>query len=238
MPSHAGPGEHSDERRGKRPAVRPLGLPDDAFAQRRPDRGMITKSEVRAVALYKLGLRPDSVVWDIGAGSGSVALEAAAIARNGRVYAVERDAESMRMLRENIRRLGPENVAPIRGEAPDALECLPAPDCVFIGGGGAKTPEIIARAAQRLRPGGRVVANFAAMERAIQAHADLTALGFQTDITMISASRAKPLPDGSLRLNALNPVFVVSAARAAAPEDACANAPDAAPNTSRRATPR
>ena len=78
---------------------RPLGLPDDAFAQKRPHRGLITKSEVRAVSLYKLGLRHNSIVWDVGAGSGSVGLEAAVIASEGMVYAVERDAESLDMLR-------------------------------------------------------------------------------------------------------------------------------------------
>ena len=119
-------------------ANRPLGLPDDAFAQKRPVRGLITKSEVRAVSLYKLGLRRNSVVWDVGAGSGSVALEAALIASEGMVYAVERDGECVDMLRHNIANLGPANVVVEAGEAPDALDGLPAPDCVFVGGGGGK----------------------------------------------------------------------------------------------------
>ena len=117
---------------------RPLGLPDDAFAQKRPHRGLITKAEVRAVSLYKLGLRRDSIVWDVGAGSGSVGLEAAVIASEGMVYAVERDAECLDMLRLNVERLGPDNVVVVSGEAPDALDALPAPDCVFVGGSGGR----------------------------------------------------------------------------------------------------
>ncbi len=196
-------------------AGRPLGLPDDAFAQRMPIHGLITKSEVRAVSLYKLGLRRSSVVWDIGAGSGSVALEAAVIACDARVYAVERNPECLRMLRENIRKLGPANVVVVEGEAPVALDGIPAPDCVFIGGSGGNLAAIIDCVADRLRTGGRIVANFAAMERALQAHANLIALGFDADITMISAARSKPLPDGSLRLAAQNPVFIVAAQRPA-----------------------
>ena len=128
---------------GVKVAERPLGLPDDAFAQKRPLRGLITKSEVRAVSLYKLGLRRDSTVWDIGAGSGSVALEAAIIASEGTVYAVERDEECLDMLRRNVAELGPRNVVVVDGEAPDALADLPAPDSVFVGGSGGKLAEIL-----------------------------------------------------------------------------------------------
>ena len=193
-------------------AERPLGLPDDAFAQKRPLRGLITKSEVRAVSLYKLGLRRDSVVWDVGAGSGSVALEAAVIASDGKVYAVERDAECMEMLRHNVAGLGPRNVNVVKGEAPGALDGLPAPDCVFVGGGGAKLAEILSYVASRLRERGRIVVNLASIERAIQTRSCLNSLGFEVEFTMVSASRGKPLPDGTVRLAAENPVFIVTGA--------------------------
>ena len=199
---------------------RPLGLPDDAFAQKRPHRGLITKSEARAVSLYKLGLARNSIVWDVGAGSGSVALEAALIASGGMVYAVERDAESIAMLRRNLQRLGPANVAVTPGDAPAALADLPSPDCVFVGGGGGKLNAILECAASRLNTDGRIVVNLAAMERALQAHACLTALGFDTELTQISAARAKPLPDGALRLAAQNPVFIVAANRTRNPKPA------------------
>lgn len=191
---------------------RPLGLPDDAFAQRRPLRGLITKSEVRAVSLYKLGLRRDSIVWDVGAGSGSVALEAAVIASAGMVYAVERDVECVELLHRNVDQLGPDNVTVVEGDAPDALADLPEPDSVFVGGSGGRLADILRCAASRMRDHGRIVVNLAAMERVTQTQACLESLGFEVEITMISASRGKPLPDGTMRLAAENPVFIVTGA--------------------------
>ena len=188
---------------------RALGLPDDAFEQRRPLRGQITKSEVRAVSLYLLGLRPDSVVWDIGAGTGSVAVEAAQIAHRGCVYAVDKDADSADLLHNNIARYGDGRVSVVIGTAPSALDDLPDPDAVFIGGGGSAMPGIIAIAINRLRPDGRLVANFAAMERANATYQALRDAGMSPGLTMISAARGRELPDGALRLEAMNPVFVV-----------------------------
>ena len=189
---------------------RPLGLPDDAFAQKRPDKGLITKSEVRAVALYALRLRRDSVVWDIGAGTGSVALEAAWVACEGRVYAVERDDESLDLLRRNVRDLGPDNVEVVAGEAPHVLGPLPDPDSVFIGGTGGRLREIITTATGRLRSGGVLVANLAAIERANEALQLMRDLGLNVDMTLVSEARGKALPDGSTRLEAMNPVFVIT----------------------------
>lgn len=189
---------------------RPLGLPDDAFAQKRPLRGLITKSEARAVSLYKLGLRHDSVVWDVGAGSGSVALEAAVIASEGTVYAVERDAECVKMLRHNITHLGPDNVVIVEGEAPNALAGLPAPDCVFVGGSGGGLADILEFTASELREYGRIVVNLASIERVGQAQTRLESLGFEVELTMISASRGRTLPDGTMRLAAENPVFIIA----------------------------
>ena len=191
------------------PAFRALGLPDDAFEQRRPLRGQITKSEVRAVSLYALGLRPDSILWDIGAGTGSVAVEAARIAHQGCVYAVDKDAESADLLRNNVARYGDGRVSVVIGSAPAVLGDLPDPDAVFIGGGGSAMPEIIATVASRLRPSGRLVANFAAMERANDTYRTLRNAGMSPGLTMISAARGRELPDGALRLEAMNPVFVV-----------------------------
>ena len=192
---------------------RPLGLPDDAFAQKRPHRGLITKAEVRAVSLYKLGLRRNSIVWDVGAGSGSVGLEAAVIASEGMVYAVERDAECLDMLRLNVEQLGPDNVVVVSGEAPDALDVLPAPDCVFVGGSGGRLTDILECAVSRLAADGRIVVNLASIERVVQTQACLESLGFDAELTMISASRGKALPDGTMRLEAQNPVFIITGKR-------------------------
>jgi len=198
-----------------RPAAshRALGLPDDAFEQRQPLRGQITKREVRAVALYSLGLRPDSVVWDIGAGTGSVAVEAALIAHQGVVYAIERDEQGLPLLRHNVDRWGPGNIHIVAGEAPAALEDLRDPDSVFIGGSGGRLEDIVGTVARRLKPRGRVVVNLAVLERTQEVYHRLKKLGFITDIVMVTAARGKEMGDGTVRLESLNPVFMVSAWR-------------------------
>ena len=192
---------------------RALGLPDDAFEQRRPLQGQITKREVRAVSLYSLGLKPDSVVWDIGAGTGSIAVEASIIAREGTVYAVERDEESLPLLRANVEQWGSKNVQIVAGEAPDVLEGLADPDSVFVGGNGGHLAEILDVAMKRLRPGGRIVVNLAALERTNDVYQRFKSSGLVADMVMVNSSRGKDMPDGTVRLEALNPVFVVAARR-------------------------
>ena len=194
-------------------AGRALGLPDDAFEQRRPLKGQITKREVRAVSLYSLGLRSDSVVWDIGAGTGSISVEASLIAREGTVYAVERDEESLPLLRRNLERWGSNNVQIVAGEAPDALVDLADPDAVFVGGSGGRLAEILDEAIKRLRIGGRIVVNLAALERTNDVYHRFKSSGLVTDMVMVNSSRGKDMPDGTVRLEALNPVFVVTARR-------------------------
>ena len=192
---------------------RALGLPDDALEQRRPLQGQITKREVRAVSLYSLGLRPSSVVWDIGAGTGSISVEVSVIAREGTVYAVERDEESLPLLRRNVAQLGSKHVQIVAGEAPDALAELPDPDAVFVGGSGGRLAAILDVAIKRLRAGGRIVVNLAALERTNEVYQRFKSSGFVADMVMVNSSRGKDMPDGTVRLEALNPVFVVTARR-------------------------
>jgi precorrin-6Y C5,15-methyltransferase (decarboxylating) len=199
---------------------RSWGLRDEDFEQRRPLRGQITKREVRAVSLYCLGLRPESILWDIGAGTGSISVEAAVICHRGKVYAVERGSESLPLLQNNVARYASENVEIIADTAPQALAALPDPDSVFIGGSGGELPKILDEVASRLQPAGRVVANFATLERTNETNRWFQQRGFQTEINMINAARSKAMPDGSVRLEALNPVFIVTAWREGrSPED-------------------
>ena len=195
----------------KTKAARPLGLPDDAFEQRRPLRGQITKREVRAISLYLLRIREDSVVWDIGAGTGSIAVEAGLIAHRGSVYAVERDPGSIELLRRNVETLGGSNVRVVEGEAPEVLKTLPDPDSVFIGGSGGHLPLILNAVVRRLNPGGSLVVNLAVLNRTLEAYQRLTESGMAVELTSVNASRGKEMPDGSVRLEALNQVFIVSA---------------------------
>ena len=192
---------------------RVLGLRDEDFEQRRPLRGQISKREVRALSLYCLGLRSDSIVWDIGAGTGSISVEASLIAREGWVYAVERDLESLSLLEGNVGKYGMGNISVIDKAAPEALNGLPDPDAVFVGGSGGELKEILTEVAARLRPEGRIVANFATLERTNETYQWFQSQGFRAEITLVNAARSRELPDKSVRLEALNPVFVVTAWR-------------------------
>ena len=176
--------------------ARAWGRPDEGFGHRG---GLITKAEVRAVALGKLTLPPEGVLWDIGAGSGSVAIEAAALAPGLRVVAVDRDPAACRQVRTNAWAHGV-IVEVVEGEAPACLIDLPDPERIFVGGGGLA---VLDAALTRLRPGGRVVATYAALDRAAAAFARLGHL------TQVQVSRGEALPDGGVRLAAANPVFVV-----------------------------
>jgi precorrin-6Y C5,15-methyltransferase (decarboxylating) len=160
--------------------------------------GMVTKPEVRIVALARLALPRHGVLWDVGAGSGSVAVEAALLAPGLRVLAVERDPQEAARVRRNATALGA-TVEVVEGEAPAALGDLPPPDRVFVGGGGLA---VLDAALDRLRPGGQVVATFASLERAATAHARLGHL------VQLAVSVGRSLPDGDVRLEAGNPVFV------------------------------
>ena len=187
---------------------RPLvGQPDDAYAHAR---GLITKAEIRAVSLSRLGMARASVLWDVGAGSGSVAIEAASLRLDAAVYAVERDPEQLELLKANVRRYTAGNVRIVAGEAPAALAALPAPDAVFVGGTGGRLPAILDVTAARMRAGGRLVLNLVAIEHLADACARLSGTGWTVDVTHISVARSAPIGD-ALRLAALNPVFVVSA---------------------------
>ncbi|HEX4245865.1 MAG TPA: precorrin-6y C5,15-methyltransferase (decarboxylating) subunit CbiE, partial [Acidimicrobiales bacterium] len=138
------------------------GLPDDAYGHRD---GMITKSEVRAVALGKLALPPTGVLWDVGAGSGSVAVECASLSPGLVVFAIEEREDDVARISENASRFGV-GVTTVHGHVPEACEGLPDPDRVFVGGGGLAALDL---ALTRLRPGGGIVATFAALDRAAEA---------------------------------------------------------------------
>lgn len=177
------------------PAALPTARPIDAFAHRA---GMITKPEVRAVVLGHLALPRTGVLWDVGAGSGSVAIDAALAAPGLRVLAIERDPAAVEQILANAAALGA-IVEVVAGGAPDVLAGLPAPDRVFVGGGGIDVLDACRAAAA---PGARVVASFAAVDRAIEARRRLGSL------VQVGVDRATDLPDGGVRFTADNPVFV------------------------------
>src|SRR5438034_762018 len=141
-----------------------FGNPDEEFLQSKPKRGLLTPAEVRAIALSLMDIGPTSTIWDVGAGSGSVAIEAAQIASSGRVYAIEMDPEDYALIASNAERFGVRNLTPILGKAPDAWTGLTAPDAVFVGGTGRQVRRIVELAFEQLRPGGRLVVNVGSIE--------------------------------------------------------------------------
>jgi precorrin-6B C5,15-methyltransferase / cobalt-precorrin-6B C5,C15-methyltransferase len=179
-------------------------LPEEAFEHRA---GMITKTEVRALALARLGPGTGDLVWDVGAHSGSVAIECARL--GAAAIAVERDPELCDLVRANAHRHGV-GVEVVCGEAPAVLTSLPAPDAVFVGGGGEDLPDILSEAAPRARRS--VVVALAAVERVAATGEQLAAAGFAVETTLLQASRLRPLA-GIHRLVAQNPVFVVAGVR-------------------------
>lgn len=153
-----------------RPAPLSVGLPDEAFERADGADGRpvpMTKSEVRAVSISKLRLTENAVVWDVGAGTGSVSVEAALLCPKGHVYAVERDAAAADLIERNARRHALRNLTVVRGSAPEVLKALPAPTHAFIGGSGGGLRGIV-RAIFEKRPGARVVANAVTLETACE----------------------------------------------------------------------
>jgi len=190
-------------------------LHEDEFAKRMPKKGLITKREVRLLSLAALRIRPDSVVWDIGAGSGSVSIEAAMLAPLGRVYAIEVDPEGVEICRENLRTHAIDNVRVIAGRAPEALADLEPPDAVFVGGSKGSMDEIVEVALERLRPGGRLVANAITLENSGEVYAAMRKRGIVPEVTLLQISRAEPLAR-YLRFEALNPIQIFAAEKPAA----------------------
>lgn len=184
------------------------GIPDHLFKR---DNIPMTKEEIRALTLAKARLAPGMVVWDVGAGTGSLSVEAALLAPGGTVYAVEREPLGVTLVLDNARRFGLDNVVPVAGEAPAALDNLPAPDRVLVGGSGGRLLEILEHSMHRLKSGGRIVVNSISPETQALLFTGRTP-GWQYDMVQLQVSRAEPT--GRLHIwRALNPVCVVTLTR-------------------------
>jgi precorrin-6Y C5,15-methyltransferase (decarboxylating) len=192
-------------------AVPVVGIPDGMFVYRQPKKGLITKVEVRVVSLARMALKPDNVVWDVGAGSGSVAVEAARlVGPMGRVFAIEKNREDFELIEENLRRFNvSDRVTAICGRAPEGIGGFDAPDAVFVGGSGGELGGILDLAKSRLKPSGRIVVNAITAENLAAATAWFKGSGLRWEMTMLNVSRSAPILDMT-RFDALNPIFVVS----------------------------
>lgn len=204
----SGPAETADEA-----GRRLFGNRDELFLQSRPKRGLLTPAEVRSLALAEMSLTVESIVWDVGAGSGSVAVEAARLASQGTVYAIEMDPDDHRLIEENARRFGVDNLQAILGQAPDAWADLPAPDSIYVGGSGRAVASLVEQAWEQLKPGGRLVTNCNSIENLAAVHALLRARSDDAAYWMVNIARGIEQMD-RIRFEAINPNFLMAATKA------------------------
>ncbi|MGO5131523.1 precorrin-6Y C5,15-methyltransferase (decarboxylating) subunit CbiT [Mitsuokella jalaludinii] len=185
-----------------------FGMDDAAFI-----RGNVpmTKQEIRILTLVKAHIHPQDVVYDIGAGTGSLSVEAAGLAREGRVYALERNAEAVALIEANKKQFGLDNVEALHREAPDGLEELPAPDVVLIGGSGKHLNAILETVTEKLVPGGRVVLNCITLQTVMTAisflrrHEDI----YTYDAIQVQVSRLQRVGPYDMA-KAMNPIYIIT----------------------------
>lgn len=188
-----------------------FGNPDDLFAQSRPKSGLITQAEVRVLALAQMDLHTADVAWDVGAGSGSVAIEIAQLVTPGVVYAIEQDAADFHLISANLETFGVKNVKPVFGTAPAVFTGLPAPDAIFIGGNGGEISRLLEAAFTALRAGGRLVVNVGTLEMLSATYASMKRLAAgrgTVDVQLVNISRGVEQME-SLRFEAVNPTFIL-----------------------------
>jgi precorrin-6B C5,15-methyltransferase / cobalt-precorrin-6B C5,C15-methyltransferase len=185
-----------------------FGNPDDVFAQTRPKTGLITQSEVRAVALAQMDLQPGDVAWDVGAGSGSVAIEMAQLTHPGTVYAIEQDSADYHLIVANADTFGVSNIKPVFGIAPAIFSGLPAPDAIFIGGNGGEIARLLEASFSALRPNGRLVINVGTLEMISATYAVLKRLAHPVDVLLMNLARGVEQLE-SLRFEAVNPTVLL-----------------------------
>lgn len=184
-----------------------IGIEDEEFASFKK---LFTRQEVRAVTLAKLKLQNDLVLWDIGAGSGSVSIEASNLIPNGKLFAIEKNSQYVTFLKQNLDKFCARNVKLVEAYAPEGLDDLPDPDRVFIGGAGGNLEEIIEQVDRRLKGDGLIVINAVTLDTLTKSIEALEYHGYQIEVVCINVSRTKPLTEFKL-FEAHNPVYVITA---------------------------
>jgi precorrin-6Y C5,15-methyltransferase (decarboxylating) len=181
------------------------GIPDNLFKK---GKSPMTKEEIRAITLSKARIKKDGTVYDIGAGTGSISIEAALLANEGRVFSIEKNPDRCRTVRENIQEFKVPNVEVIEGEAPEVMESLPIATRIIIGGSGGKIREILKSCAVKLDKEGIIVINAIKSETISEATAVLKELDFDFDITQVSIRRVK-----DQKTEDINPVSIINTRR-------------------------
>lgn len=190
-----------------------LGLPDATFLSFSDRPGLMTKREVRILVLGELALNPGQIIWDIGAGTGSVSIEIARLFPTSRIYAIEKTAVGTTLIEQNCQRFQVENIISIHGTAPAVLHQLPEPDRIFIGGSGGNLSEILDVCSSKLTACGVLVLALATLEHLNAALGWLRDRGWDYQLLQVQLSRSVPVAHLT-RFSPLNPVTIVSAIRA------------------------
>ncbi|MEM9163952.1 MAG: precorrin-6y C5,15-methyltransferase (decarboxylating) subunit CbiE [Cyanobacteria bacterium P01_F01_bin.4] len=189
-----------------------LGIPDASFHSF-PDRpGLMTKREVRVLALAELALAPNQIIWDIGAGTGSVSIEIARLSPSSQIYAIEKTAAGGQLIAQNCHRFGVSNIRVIQGLAPDATASLPAPDRIFIGGSGGQLESVLTQVSQCLSDQGRVVLALATLESVMQLKAWLIESRWQARFLQVNLARSAAV-GAHTRFAPLNPLSLATLRR-------------------------
>jgi len=168
---------------------------------------------MRALALAQMDLHPGDVAWDVGAGSGSVAIEMAGLISPGVVYAIEQDAADFHLIQANLDTFGVKNVKPVFGSAPAVFAGLPPPDAIFVGGNGGEVARLLEASYAALRPGGRLVSNVGTLEMLQATYAVLKRTAKSVDVLLVNISRGIEQLE-SLRFEAVNPTFLLRVKKA------------------------
>ena len=184
-----------------------LGIADEEFATAKK---LITKQEVRAVTLAKLQLQDDLVMWDIGAGSGSVSIEAENLMPNGKVFALEKNPQYLTFIRENLKKFVSRNIMLVEAFAPEGMDDLPDPDRVFIGGSSGMLEEIIEAVDRRLKPEGRIVLNAVTLDTLTKSVEFLEDHGYAVEVTCVNIAKTRGLTEYKM-FESHNPVYIIAA---------------------------
>lgn len=185
------------------------GIPDNYFI-----RGEVpmTKSELRAVIISKLRLKNKQIAYDIGAGSGSISVEMGLALKSGQVYALERKAKALNLIKKNIENFKLNNIQLIKSEAPLKMGSLPEADRIFIGGSGGHLAEILEQADQKLKKRGRIVLTAVTLNTLTTAVAKLESLNYKLEIVNVAVTRTRNIKNYKM-FKALTPIYVISAQR-------------------------
>ncbi len=194
-----------------------LGIPDNYFLSYDDHPGLMTKREVRVLILTELSLQPEQVIWDIGAGTGSVSVEIARLFSNSIVYAVEKTAAGTSLIEENCRRFQVNNVVSIHGHAPEILYHLRPPHRIFIGGSSGQLRKILGACGMRMLPGGVIVLGFTTVENlhnALSWVEDRKKSDHSWNYRLLQVHLSRSMPIANLtRFTPLNPVTIMVISR-------------------------